>query len=232
MGICSRFWDYDDIFFRAPTWERHQGLDQYESKVNQWTLDLKGIGLAKSFVRAHPTMRKAREHMNEPKKTAIPIPRNRQKIMSRQTNPSHAEKYRVFNLITFARNLGKEQKTDRHQVAKGKKDNSHKQRGHYSVSHITKLLRTKNLGEEQKKGRHQIAKGKKSNSHKQSRHYSVSHIIKLLSTRNLGEKHKTDRHKVKQGKKENRLQQQSGHYTTSHIRKLLRKKSREYVRVA
>ena len=171
-------------------WDKHQGLkkltksgghpepDQSESIVNQWTLALKDLGLWKSFGRAHQTLRKVREHIIEPKKTANPIPRHPQKKMSRLKKRSHADKYRFFNLLTFFRNLGKEQQTDQHQDAKGKKDNRLKQRGHYSVSHIIKLLSTKNLEDKQKTDRHQVEKGKKDNRLQQS------HIIKLLREKN------------------------------------------------
>ena len=164
-------------------WDRHQelkkltkrgghlGLDPFESIVNQWTRAQKGLALVKSFGRADPTLRKKRGHMNEPKMTGYKIPRYHQKSVFRLTNQSHADKYRFFNLLTFFRNLGKEQKTDQHHVAKGKKENRHKQSRHYSVSHIMKLLSTKNLD------RHQVEQGK------QDSRLHQSHTIKLLKNK-------------------------------------------------
>ena len=109
--------------------------------------------------------------MNEPNMTGYEIPRYHQKSMSQLTNQSHADKYRFFNLLTFFRNHGKEQKTDQHQVAKGKKDNRLRQSRHYSVSHIIKLLSTKNLD------RHQVEQGK------QDIRLQQSPIIKLLKNK-------------------------------------------------
>ena len=82
---------------------------------------LKILGLVKSFGRAHLTLRKIREHMNEPKKTANPIPRHRQKTMSRIKKMSHADAYRFFNLLTFFKNFGPEQKIDQRQDEKGRR---------------------------------------------------------------------------------------------------------------
>ena len=121
----------------------HLGLDQSESIVNQGTMALKNLGLVKSFGRAHLTLRKIREHMNETKKTANLPPRHRQNWMSQITNLYHGDIYRFFNLLTFFNNLGEEQKTDQHQVAKGKKDNRLQQSGQNYSSTIIKLLRTR-----------------------------------------------------------------------------------------
>ena len=99
----------------------HLELNQSESIVNQWTLAQKVLGLAKLFGRAHQTRRKVREHMNEPKKTANPIPRHRQKTMSRIKKMSHADAYRFFNLLTFFKNFGPEQKIDQRQDEKGRR---------------------------------------------------------------------------------------------------------------
>ena len=243
--------DYDNLCFRAPLWKRpqgwkklgkregHPGLVQYEPTINQWTLTLKGLGLVQSFGRAHPTLRKIREHENEPKKTTrqitkttSPSTRYRQKRMSRLKTLSH-------NLFTFVKNLGPDQKTDRHQIAKGKKYNRLKQRVHYSVSHIIKLLKTKNLGEKKKTKTHQNAKEKNYNKPKQKGHFSSSHIIKLLMTKNLGEKQKPYRHhvanritKLLRAKNLREKQKTIKHQVASRIIKLLKKNSRKYVRFA
>ena len=151
--ILFPFCNNQNLYFRAPLWTKHQGLkkfkrrgrhlelDQNESIVNQWTLALKGLGLMKSFGRAHLTLRKVTQHMNELKKTANSISRHCQNRMSQITNQSHRDKYRFFNLLTFFKNIGEEQKTDQHRDAKGKKDNVLKQNEQNSSSNIMKLLR-------------------------------------------------------------------------------------------
>ena len=219
---------------------RYPGLVQYETKINQWTLALEGLGLVQSFGRAQPTLRKVRELKNEPKKTSSaitkttsPITRHRQKRMSGLKNMSR-------KLLTFFKNLRPDQKTDRHQIAKGKKDNRLKHRGHYSVSHIIKLLSNKNLGERKEEEKtQQVAKEKNYRRPKQKGHYSTTHIIKLLGTKNLGEKQKTFSHhvanrftKLLRIKNLREKKKTIKNQVESRITKLLKKKSRKYVRFA
>ena len=78
----------------------------------------------------------------------------------------------------FSETLEKNSKQTNTKMRKEKKNNRLKQRGHYSVSHIIKLLSTKNLEDKQKTDRHQVEKGKKDNRLQQS------HIIKLLREKN------------------------------------------------